>query len=348
MAQWAVDEPFSYVNEEDAQFQYLDHPKSKPHPEYLTGWEADNQSGVKARLLEVVHGYKDNDKDKPRTLVVFEFVLVTGNNRTRLQNVNIVVGFRATGTRPGVHPGHKLPGEWDPVPLNFAPKDAVTLGHYWSAAENNSTSHEFGVKLGYDPYASATAKHTATDAMAVERLYYRYVTSTPAYYQKNSGQPNAMRWQLVENAALRSGVQYVLRTAVLLRRRDYGTFDVVTVIEANDSFAARTMRVLRKILPRDSPAGFDPTVLPGTSNGEEEDDNVAARATARDWKHLHGLNLDEILVKDWGIASFEELQKHQLAAAAAAGGEKDGTAKDGEGEKAAGPSVTANFNIDVK
>ncbi|KAH8648710.1 hypothetical protein BGZ61DRAFT_321149, partial [Ilyonectria robusta] len=165
------------------------------------------------------------DKKRPRTLVAFEFILVTGTNKTRLENVEIVAGFRATGARDGVPLGGNL-SDWDPVPTKWAPEQPVLPSNFAAGQITEEKNTENELKGGYDPYVGLGTKRSSGSTLAVERVYYRYIASSPALFDKSSRPLNAMKWELVENQALRSGVQYQVRTAVLLRRKrsDDGTF----------------------------------------------------------------------------------------------------------------------------
>lgn len=304
---WSISQPFGYANEEEADFQFHDKP-GQTHREDLTGWEAKKRSGVKGRLLEVVHGYKDNDEGKPRTLVVFEWLLIPGVGDDRIQNVEILVAFQAIGERDGVKPGASL-ADYDPVPIQWAP-DKVIMSHFSKAPVTESAGNEYGVEAGYSPYFNLTGKRNTGTSQTVERINYRYITGGPTYVDKNSGTRNAMKWEVSENAQLKSGVQYEVRTAVLLRRPpyDFGKFNLTILAEANGSRTSRLLRALR-IRPTDGPAAFDPTVTPGSSKGEAGDDDIAARSTMRDWKDLDHLDLKKVLVKDWGVDSAEEWAK---------------------------------------
>ncbi|KAI0140418.1 hypothetical protein GGR57DRAFT_425961 [Xylariaceae sp. FL1272] len=299
---WTISQPFQYVNEEDAQFLHHDRP-GQTHREHLTGWEAENYSGVKGRLTEVVHGY--NDKGKPRTLVVFEWRFVPGAGRARIKNVEILVSFHATGERDGVAPGDRL-DDYNPVPIRWAPNKPV-LSLFSQATVTETGSNEFGATAGYDPYLSLTAKHGDELSQTVVRIDHRRFTGAVAY-TTGTGPPNAVKWTLSENAQLKSGVQYEAHTAVLLRRQphDRGKFDLTVKVEGHDSRTHRLLRAMH-LRPRDGPAAFDPAVLPGSSDGEAGDDDVAARSTARNWRDLDKLDLEQILVKDWMAGSLDEL-----------------------------------------
>lgn len=328
---WPISQPFEYANEEEAEFRFHDKP-GQTHREDLIGWEVKKRSGVKGRLVEVVHGYKDNDKGKPRTLIVFEWRLVPGMGDDRIRNVEIVVAFCAIGTRDGVKPGGNL-DDFDPVPIKWSPKDVV-LSHFSQAPVTETVNAEVGAQAGYSSYFSLTGKRNTGTAQTVERINYRFFAGSPTYVGKSCGTRNAMKWELAENAQLKSGVQYEVRTAVLLRRRryDFGKFNVVIVAEANGSKTSRLLRAL-KIRPSDGPAAFDPKVLPGSSNGEAEDDDVAARATTRDWQNLNDLDLEGVLIRDWGVGSAEELaKKKELETATEGKHEASNPAQNGGGQ----------------
>ena len=313
--EWTISQPLQYANEEDAQFLHHDRP-GQTHREHLTGWEADNRSGVKGRLVEVVHGYKGGDEGKPRTLVVFEWRFVPGAGGGRVKSVEILVSFHATGERDGVAPDDSL-DDYNPVPIQWAP-DKPVLSHFSQASVTETSSSEYGATGGYDPYLSLTGKRASGSSQTVVRIDYRLFTGAVAY-TTGTGPANAVKWTLAENAQLKSGVQYEARTAVLLRRQPYddGKFDLAVKVEGHDSLTDRLLRALH-LRPRDGPAAFDPAVLPGSSDGEAGDDDVAARPTVRNWKDLDKLDLEQILVKDWGVGSAEEVAKQASQASQAA------------------------------
>ncbi|KAJ0349052.1 hypothetical protein COL154_005126 [Colletotrichum chrysophilum] len=309
--EWTFSSSFEYANEEDAQWQFHDKP-GQTHRQDLTGWEANNRSGVKGRLLEVVHGYKANDESRPRTLIVFEWLLIPAGRKDRIKDVVITVAFKAIGHRDGVGPGESL-DDFDPVPIKWAPGLPICSG-FSKATVTETANTDAGVQAGYNGLSLSVNRGVGTST-TVERMDHRLITGSNSYVDKNDGISNAMQWRFSENAQLKSGVQYVVRTAVLLRRRkfDDGNFNVVVVAEANGSSTSRMLRTVRRFLgipSKDGPAAFDPKVLPGSSDGEAGEDDMAARKTERDWRNLDNLKLEDVLLKDWGRESVEESSKN--------------------------------------
>ncbi|KAI1424163.1 hypothetical protein F5Y12DRAFT_464035 [Xylaria sp. FL1777] len=313
---WPISQPFLDPNTEEAAWQINDKP-GQVHREDLIGWEAKNHSGIKGRLVEVVHGYKNNDEGMPRTLIVFEWRLIPGINAERMRNVKITVAFQAIGTRSGIQPGESL-SDWDPIPHAWAPNQ--TIRSFFSTATITETGNtEYGAQAGYDSYLTLNTKQTSGTTQVVERIDYRYITGAPTRVKKNAGSRNAMEWQFGENLQLKSGVQHEIRTAVLLRRQgfDMGKFNVTVVAETNMSRPGYMLDKLYRAVslrPTDGPAAFDPTVLPGSSIGDKGDDDVAARPTTRDWQNLDGLDLEAELLKDWDVASMADLLKQKAKA----------------------------------
>ncbi|KAI8274113.1 hypothetical protein K4K60_010028 [Colletotrichum sp. SAR11_57] len=308
---WLISVPFDYVNEEEAEWRFHDRP-GQTHREDLVGWEATNRSGVKGRLVEVVHGYKAGSKKTPRTLVVFEWRLLPGPAADRIKEVEIIVAFRAIGRREGIKPGDSI-ADFDPVPIQWAPNEMIP-SHFCQAQITEAVNVEYGVQAGHEPYIGLTGKRNTSSSQVVERIDYRYITGSPTYIDKSSGTRNAMKWELSENAQLKSGVQHEVRTAVLLRRQayDFEKFNVAVIAQANDTGVRRMLRTMQRMLripSADGPASFDPKVLPGSSDGEVGEDNVAARKTTRDWQNLDNLDLEDVLLKDWGVGSVEDLVK---------------------------------------
>ncbi|KAI0876472.1 hypothetical protein GGS24DRAFT_451522 [Hypoxylon argillaceum] len=313
MDNWPISHPFLDANTEEAACQI----NPKLHQVYrndLVDWEAQDLSGIKGRFVEVVHGYEDDDEDMPRTLIVFEWRFIPGINAERLRNIKITVAFQAVGTRSGVRSGESL-SDWDPIPIDWAPKQ--TIRSFFSKATITETGNtEHGAQAGYDSYLALNTKKSIGTTQVVERIDYRYITGAPTPVNKNAGSRNAMEWQFSENVQLKSGVQHEIRTAVLLRRQgfDMGKFNLTVVAETNISrqgyWLDKLYRTVR-LRPTDGPAAFDPTVLPGSSIGDNGDDDVAARATTRNWRNLGGLDLEAELLKDWGTASVEDLRKQK-------------------------------------
>lgn len=269
------------------------------HRECFVGWDADgHRAGVKGRLVEVLHGYVDNNLRQPRTLVVFEWCLVPGAYGERLKSVQILAAFQ----------GEQI--EYDPVPVVWAP-DAPIHSYLSRSFVSNTKGGELGAQLGYTPIAGVTATGDNSTTRAVERIDTRRVFGTAVTY-KPKGTPqsadrdvNAVLWRLNENKTLHSGLQYHVRTAVLLKRRPEHVkpFALTVQAEANVTRMRKMMKtVLRMIkLSQDKTEGrtaFDPTVEPGTGADGVYDDNVAARPTTRDWRNLQTVDLNEILIED--------------------------------------------------
>ncbi|KAI0532319.1 hypothetical protein GGR58DRAFT_490679 [Xylaria digitata] len=307
MDEWPISCPFEFVDKEQPQSQFHDK-IGQVHREDLIGWEAASNSALKGRLLEVVHGYKNDNKRMPRTLIVFEWRLEPSTSRGRVKNVKIIVAFHAIGTRNGVELDGSLE-DWDPVPIQWAPEKPI-LSHFSIFSVSQTVQKALGAVVGYENFINIAPKITKETVQTVERIDYRYITGSPTYVAKNSGTRNAVQWELRENCSLKSGVQYYVRTAVLLRRKafDMGKFIVSIQAEANMSrskYLIKSILKAMRIRPVDCPAAFDPTVEPGTSRGEDGDDDVAARNTTRDWRNMDNLNLEEVLVKDWELTSYE-------------------------------------------
>lgn len=99
---------------------------------------------------------------------------------------------------------------------------------------------------------------------------------------------------------MQSGVQYLIKTAVLHKRRDndFGNFVLVVQSSANrtDTFL-KTFR-LRKT---DGPSTFDPTVKPSENPADRFHKDVARRPTVHPWKELGTVSLEDILLEDLEI-----------------------------------------------
>lgn len=297
---WPISLPFELPNLEDAQFRIHDE-NEQVHREDLTGWEKNNQSGVKGRFVEIIHGYKIKGEGTPCTLIVFEWLLVPGKRCNRLKNVKIDVGFRAIGNRDGVPLGGSL-SAWDPVPIKWLPFEPV-LSQFSTVPYSEKSSKELGLQAGYAPYISVAPKGTTETTLAVERIDYRYITGSKTYCGKNSGGSNGIEWKFEENVSLESGVQYLVRTAVLLQRKphDFGKFAVTIESQANSSHLKRNFDSFLKatgLRPSDGPAAFDPTVEPSVSEDVNDSGDIAARPTTRDWKNLGQVDLKDVLIKD--------------------------------------------------
>ncbi|KAI1827696.1 hypothetical protein F4861DRAFT_330559 [Xylaria intraflava] len=312
---WPISQPFFDLNTEEASWQINDRP-GQVHREDLIGWESRNHSGIKGRLVEVVHGYKDNDEDKPRTLIVFEWRFIPGINAHRIRNVKITVAFEAVGPRSGFCRGDRL-SDWDPVPIDWAPRNLVR-SHFSRNLEIEAVSTEVGAQVGYRSFAVVGANLGLTTTQVVEPINYRYITGTPTRVNKNAGSRNAMEWQFGENVQLKSGVQHEIRTAVLLQREGYdtGKFKLTVVAETNMWWPGRLIDKLYRTLrlrPTDGPAAFDPTVLPGSGTGKSDDEDVAARPTLRNWRNLDELDLEAELLKDWVVPSPHDTEVDEKA-----------------------------------
>lgn len=78
---------------------------------------------------------------------------------------------------------------------------------------------------------------------------------------RNYGEPNGVSWTLLENEAQRTGVPTVLRTAILLKRRNDAKFRCTVKLDVNVDFRSKLERMIGG-KPRDDPVLFDPDMDP--------------------------------------------------------------------------------------
>ncbi|XXG97482.1 hypothetical protein Hte_003785 [Hypoxylon texense] len=294
--QWKISLPYLQANEEDASF-HIDDEDGQSHREMLTGWEKKNGSGVKGRTVEVVHGFLTGGKDIPVTLIVFEWLLVPGRATERLKDVTINIRFQAVGERENSPP---CPIDfWDPVPINVAPYEPV-LSQFSLVNIEGNRKWEVGATVGYAPFVTVQPMRGKGPVKIFERVDYRYITGRPQLDGRAYGEPNSVEWRFTENKTMEPGVQYLVKTAVLLKRKnnDFGKFVLVVQSSANrtDTFL-KTPR-LRKT---DGPSTFDPTVKPSENPADRFHKDVARRPTIRPWKDLHTVSLDDILLTDMEV-----------------------------------------------
>ncbi|KAJ8130506.1 hypothetical protein O1611_g3121 [Lasiodiplodia mahajangana] len=236
-----------------------------------------------------------------RTLIVFEWRLIVGINAECLRNVNITVCFQAIGTR-GVGPGQTI-SDWDPSPLAWAP-NRTSRDHFSHVGITDTRNiPEHAAQADCQSSQTPWTKQTSGSTQVVKRIDYRYLTGTGTTINKNARKYNAVEWGFGESVQLKSGEQYEVQTAVLLRHEvhDKGKFNVTVVAEANVSRPRYTLDKSYRAVglrPTDGLAAFDPKVLPGSS-GDSEDDNIAGRPTARDWRNLDKLDLGLWFLEHW-------------------------------------------------
>lgn len=307
---WDFDIPFQDANLDNADFKAIKNLPGQIHRTDVTGDKATSK--IMGRLAEVVHGFERNGSGQPCTLVVFEWFLVSPAGSHRLENVEIDVIFQAHGRRWDMSPGEEL-AMWDPWPTAIFPQVPDTSLTSSALVERKS---EGGIKLtaGYEPYLSGSGHKTKGITLKYERVDYRSVTGTLFYYNKNSGRRNAVRWTIRENETLQSGVQYHIRTAVLLNRclGDSGRFKVTVVTRSNVWPLQRCLeQPLRAIglKARDDPIYFDPDVLPGSIQKSKSGIiDVASKPTRHDWRNLGAVDITEYRLEEPAISIAPRLE----------------------------------------
>lgn len=153
------------------------------------------------------------------------------------------------------------PGETGPEVFKIAPDRRMSLV---PTTQHENIKRHVSLQLGgAAPVGGVTATATVGWQKAVSRDTSDQTTVTGSIDLKgrNFGPSNCASWTLLENKTTKTGVPPLLRTAVLLKRKDYSPFQCEVKIDASVDFKSSLERVFGR-KPRDDSVLFDPELDP--------------------------------------------------------------------------------------
>ncbi|KAK3390878.1 hypothetical protein B0H63DRAFT_520086 [Podospora didyma] len=319
-AEWDIAMPLIGDAGDDAGFR-MKNLKNETERPMITGYDrSPHDTIVLGRLYHVVNGYMHGADSEPATLIVFEWMFRKGKLGRRFREAHINVTFAAHGLRQGMFPGDEI-DFYDPDVVKVNPtvpreSDPVTY------TVDKKTGFKLGASLGYNGIASVDpemSKETAESG--ITRIDYRVQQGFPLYVKRESGPMDGAHWSFFENVKAESGLPHLVRTAVLLQRRDYdetgpfaATFTTVTSVSVWEDAKEKFKRAVGMV-PRDEPVHIDPSPRKGVTHGATV--LFGSRAVAHRVSTFDRLNLDDVDL-DQAVAIEEKKEDTKKAGAAAA------------------------------
>lgn len=221
---------------------------------------------VQGDLINVIHGRFSPD-GKPATLIVAEFRFLSADSSRRFRAATIELQFAES-----LDPDSK--GFDDPEVVRIAPAGNNYLNptqEVWTTTRTSSASAVAGVdsaKLG--------GSLSWEISKSFEKEYQAVVNGAVRLEGRNYGKKNQARWNLLENASSRDAIPSLLRTGVLLVRKDNEDFLATIKIKAKVDILHSLHSKFQNLLgttPKDDPVFFDPDLPPvgGIPEGLELD-----------------------------------------------------------------------------
>lgn len=210
---------------------------------------------VQGDLINVIHGQFSPD-GKPATLIVAEFRFLTADSSRRFRAATIELQFAES-----LDPNSK--GFDDPEVVRIAPVGNNSLNptqEAWTSTRTSSASAEAGVD-----FAKLGGSLSWEISKSFEKEYRAVVNGAIRIEGRNYGMKNQARWNLLENESSRDGIPSLLRTGVLLIRKDNEDFLATIKIKAKVDILHSLHSKFQNLLgttPKDDPVFFDPDLPP--------------------------------------------------------------------------------------
>lgn len=210
---------------------------------------------VQGDLIKVIHGQFSPD-GKPATLIVAEFRFLCADNSRRFREATIELQF-AESLDP------KSKGFDDPEVVIIAPTGNNSLNptqEAWTTTRTSSASAETGMD-----FAKLGGSLSWEISKSFEKEYRAIVNGAVRLEGRNYGMKNQARWNLLENASRCDGIPSLLRTAILLKRKDNTDFLATIKIKAKVDILHSLHSKFQNLLgttPKDDPVFFDPDLPP--------------------------------------------------------------------------------------
>ncbi|KAF9636706.1 hypothetical protein BFW01_g7602 [Lasiodiplodia theobromae] len=205
---------------------------------------------IRCTCLDVIHGLlaPDNYEDRA-TLIVLKFNFDSRKRARRIASAKISLQFSSED-----------PGNGDPEVYRIAPFESLAMVPTTSLEEKAQWAD---FKLGAPPFAGFQAGTELGWERTVisETTDATRIIGTMDLRGRNYGEPNGVSWTLLENETQRTGVPTVLRTAILLKRRNDAKFRCTVKLDVNVDFRSKLERMIGG-KPKDDPVLFDPDMDP--------------------------------------------------------------------------------------
>ena len=198
-------------------------------------------------LMDVLHGKYDGDGGEA-TLLVFRFRFDPQKNSRRVIRGRVNIEFFASSNNGSA-----------PVVEAIAPEERWTVV---PTTDQESTTWGGQLNLGASGVPFLETGGTASLEKTVSRDVSDATTVTGSINLgtgKNSGEPTAAAWNLLENRHRKTGVPDSVKVAILLTRENSEPFNAKVTLEADVDFASGLERKLTKV-PLDDPVLLNPTM----------------------------------------------------------------------------------------
>ena len=211
---------------------------------------------VQGGLVNVIHGRFSPGGDEA-TLIVAEFRFHSSKASRRFRQATIELLFSSTSD-----------GFRDPEVVKISPMGKNSLNPTYESQELKRTIGATAeVNGGSLLPVKVGANVVWEDGKSFDKEYRATVTGVMRIEGRNYGSKNQANWVMLENksAANRDGIPTLLRTAILLRRKNAGIFtatiQIKTKVDTRDSIYSKLENLLGKT-PKDDPVFFNPDLPP--------------------------------------------------------------------------------------
>lgn len=285
-----------------------------PHREWVTGLDRTPMS-VKGQMPTVVHGFDKPGSQSGHTLAIFNWLMPPVRLGKRFRKVTLEIVFTALGQRGDaeseaeqrrrVISNKAVAGaHWDPEVIKTIP-NGPSWYHKTQHQSDNEFNFQFDLKAGFEPYISTGPSFSWKRTTSEDHIDSIKLTGEPFASDRNHARPNGVRWTLLENESMRSGVPAFLRTAVLLRRRDNdnGQFEGRVKARYKISLSSDFRQNLLDMIGHDSdhPIIFDPKYATSASSYDAQVTSLASSGVAAKLEeefHLVSISVEASAAKD--------------------------------------------------
>jgi hypothetical protein len=217
-------------------------------PNYI---ERKGAVDIRCSCLDVAHGLFSAESGVYATLIVLQFRFDARKQGRRFQSVDISLEFKGMER-----------GQVGPEVVGIAPDGRMSLV---PTTQKEEVTHNAGLELGgAAPVGGLSLTGSIGWRKQVSRETSNHTTVIGSIDLKgrNWGPSNCASWTLLENEVTKTGVPTLMRTGLLLKRKDQDPFQCVVKIGATVDSRSRLERMFggKGREPRDDPVLFDPEI----------------------------------------------------------------------------------------
>ncbi|KAK8194931.1 uncharacterized protein BKA78DRAFT_308686 [Phyllosticta capitalensis] len=205
---------------------------------------------IRCTCLDVIHGLLTPENfEELATLIVLKFNFDSRRRARRIATANIKIEFSSSE-----------PNYSGPEVLKIAPFGSMAMVPTTAQKEEKRIA---SFTLGAPPLAGFQAGTELGWERAVtsETMDQTRIIGSVDLRGRNYGPPNSISWTLLENETQATGVPTIMRTAILLKRRNEAKFQCTVKIDAKVDWKSSLGRMIGA-KPKDDPVLFDPELDP--------------------------------------------------------------------------------------